>query len=882
MAMLKKMKLRLRAIFFKPRMENELQAELQFHIEREVEQNILRGMTPEEAHLAALRSFGGVQRVKEESRDERGVRFMEELWQDVRYGLRMMLKKPGFTLVAIITLAVGIAANTTIFSLADALILRPFNFPNQDRLVMVWERGEHQGGFNRGPVAPGNFSDWRKQNQSFEQLIVIHKRAFDLIGAEQPERIGGYPVSAGFFDALGVKPTLGRAFLPGEDEPGRDHVVVLKHSLWERRFGSDPNIVGKTLTLNAETFTVIGVMPPDFNFPFNGGEMWTPLAFDDKTKQNRRHHYLQAMGLLKPDVSIAQANADLDDISRRAQRIFPETNTGRTTTVVDMTKDIVREAQAYMPPLVGAVAFLLLIACANVANMMLSRSFGRRKEIAVRLALGASRWRLIRQLLTESLLLALAGGFIGLLLSFWAVDLLRSAMPEDFTKFLPGFDHLGVNRVILLFTLMISALSGILFGLLPAWQASKPNLNESLKEGVKGGSSADLHQRLRGGLVVAEIALSLVLLIGAGLMIRSFAAMFRDDMGFDPQSVLSFQLSLFGEKYSEAQRRAFYDQLLERLKATPGVMAVGAASILPMSNDGEENFFEIIGRPPFEKGKGPIADYRVVTPGYFKAIGMSLRHGRGFTDGDNEQAARVVIINETFARRFYSNQEAIGQRIILKGANRPMEIVGVAGDIKDQHLDNIPFPALYVPYAQEIRDVMSIAMRTVGEPTALTAAVRNEVMKLDPMLPVANLKTMERMIHEMTSRKRIMTTMMGVFAVIALLLAGVGLYAVMAYAVSQRTHEIGLRMALGARSSDIIQLVIGQGLKLTISGLGLGMAGAFALTRVVAPLLYGVNATDPLTITIISLSLGGVALLACWIPARRAGKVDPMIAIRCE
>lgn len=863
------------------KMEEQLEKELRFHLDLHTNDLIAQGHSPEEARRQARLALGGPEQVKEQCRDACGTKWLEDLAQDMRYSARMLKKAPSFALVAVITLAVGIAANTTIFSMTDALILRPFNFPNQQRLLMVWERGENEGGFDHGPVAPGNFNDWREQNQSFERLVAIDWRSFDLTGAHQPERFVGHGVSAGFFDALGIKPALGRAFLPGEDEPGRDQVVVLKHSLWERRFGSDPHIVGRTLTLNSKTFTVIGVAPPDFNFPFSGGEIWAPLAFDDKTKQERRNHSMRAMGLLRPGVSTAQANADLDAISRRAQRLFPETNAGRSANVVDMTEDFVRNVKIYVTPLVGTVAFVLLIACANVANMLFSRALGRQKEIAVRLALGASRWRLVRQLLTESLLLALMGGVIGLLLSVWAVDLLRGAMPEDLAKFIPGWDHSGVNRVVLLFTLMISMLTGVLFGLMPALQASKPNLNETLKEGAKGASSADSGQRLRGALVVAEVALSLVLLVGAGLMIRSFVAMLRDDVGFNPQSALSFQIFLSREKYSEAQRRGFYDQLLRRLETLPGVVAAGGASILPMSNSRADNIFEIVGRP-FEKGKEPGADYRVVTPGYFRAIGMSLRRGRGFTANDNERAPGVVIINETFARRFFPNQEALGQRIIPGGAGKPMEIVGIVGDIKDTDLDRVPSPGFYVPYAHDPQTYMGVALRAAAEPTALAATARAEVMKLDPALPIYNIKTVDRMIHERAAPKRLVTAMMGVFAGIALLLAGVGLYAVMAYAVSQRTHEIGVRMALGARSRDIMRLITGQGLKLTLAGLALGTAGAFALTRVIAPLLYGVTATDPLTFILISLSLAGAALLACWIPARRATKVDPMVALKCE
>jgi putative ABC transport system permease protein len=858
-------------------MEEELEKELRFHLDQHTNDLIAQGMDPEEARRRARLALGGPEQVKEQCRDARGIRWLEDLAQDMRYGARVLMKNPGFTLVAVITLAAGIAANTTIFSIADALVLRPFNFPNQDRLVMVWQR---PGEFGHSWVTAGDFNDWREQNQTFERLIAFDPLGFDLVEDSQPEQFGGYRVSAGFFDALGARPALGRTFLPSEHEPGHDQVVVLKHSLWKRRFGADPNIVGRTLTLNSKSFTVIGVTAPDFNFPFNSCEILTPLAFDDKAKLDRKSHGLQALGLLKPGVSIAQANADLDAIALRARRLFPETN---LSNVVEMNEDYSRDAKPYVTPLAGAVAFVLLIACANLANMLFSRAFGRRKEIAVRLALGASRRRLVRQLLTESLMLALAGGAVGLLSSYWAVHLLRAAMPENYLNLVPGLNHFGVNRNALLFTLMISIMTGMVFGLMPALQASKPNLNESLKEGAKGASSSGSRQRARGALVVAEIALSLVLLIGAGLMIRSFVAMMRDDMGFNPRGALSFTLWLPEKRYSEAQRRDFYDRLLKRLELLSGVVAAGGTNVLPMTMTYITAGFEIAGRPPSEKGQEPYAALRVVTPGYFNAIGIPLRRGRGFTDSDNEQAPRVVIVNEAFVRRFFPNQEAIGQRIIRYGfADKPMEIVGVIGDIKDTDLDRVPAPAFYFPYAQEPFEGMGVVLHAAGDPMTLAHTARDEVTKLDPTLPLHFIKTVERQIYEQTAPKRIMTSLMGVFAGIALLLSAVGLYAVMAYAVSQRTHEIGVRMALGARSGDIMGLVTSHGLKLTLAGLTLGMAGAFALTRVMEPLLYGVTPTDPLTFVLISLALAGAALLACWIPARRATKVDPMIALRCE
>src|SRR5262245_874823 len=870
-----------RRLWSRKRMEEELEKELRFHLDQHTADLIAQGLDPEEARRQARLALGGPEQVKEQCRDARGTRWLEDLLQDLRYGARMSMKNPGFTLVAVITLAAGIAANTTIFSIADALVLRPFNFPNQERLVMVW--GRAQTGYDHSWVTAGDFNDWREQNLSFERLIAFDQLGFDLVEAGPPEQFGGYRVSAGFFDTLDARPALGRAFLPGEHEVGHDQVVVLKHSLWERRFGSDPNILGKTLTLNSKPYTVIGVMPADFKFPFNGGEIWSPLAFDDKAKLDRKNHRLQVFGLLKQGVSIAQANADLDAVAQRAQRLFPETNAGSLTNVVEMNEDHSRDAKPYVAPLAGAVAFVLLIACANLANMLFSRAFGRQKEIAVRLALGASRWRLVRQLLTESLMLAIAGGAIGLLSSFWAVHLLRAAMPENYLNLVPGLNHFGVNSNALLFTLIISIVTGMVFGLMPALQASKPNLNESLKEGSKGASSSGLRQRLRGALVVAEIALSMVLLIGAGLMIRSFVAMMRDDMGFNPHGALSFTLRLSDKRYSETQRRGFYDQLIKRLESMPGVVAAGGTNVIPMTNEYITASFEIAGRPPSEKGQEPYAALRVVTPGYFSAIGIPLRRGRNFTDRDNEQTPRVVIVNEVFVRRFFPKEEAIGQRIIRYGfADMPMEIVGVAGDVKDTDLDRVPAPAFYFPYAQEPFEGMGVVLRAAVDPMTLAHTARDEVTKLDPTLPLHFIKTVERQIYEQTAPKRIMTALMGVFAAIAMLLSAVGLYAVMAYAVSQRTHEIGVRLALGARSRDIMVLVTSQGLKLTLAGLTLGIAGAFALTRIMAPLLYGVTPTDPLTFVMISLLLAGAALLACWIPARRATKVDPLVALRFE
>jgi putative ABC transport system permease protein len=868
------------------RSEHEVEEEIQSHLEIETSEKIEAGHSPEEARYAARRAFGSIAIAKEDSRAVWGLRTLEILWQDLRYGLRMMRKRPGFIMIAIGMLAIGIAANTAVFSIADGLILRPFDFPNQDRLVMIWTQSR-SAGYHHKWIPIALFTDWQEQSQSFEQLVRFSGGLDYLTGAHGPEQVWGNVVSANFFDALGVKAALGRTLQKGEDEPGRDKVVVLRHSFWQRRFNSDPEIVGKTMAINERTYTIIGVMPEKFNFPahFGHGQYWTPFTLDEKRKRDyvRRPPYNphNAFGLLKPGVSIEQANAELDSILRRAMPPdHQEMNVQPSAQVVGMSEDYVRDTKKYLPPLIGTVAFMLLIVCANLANMLFSRALGRRKEIAVRLALGASRRRLIGQMLTESMLLAIAGGLIGLLLAILAIYLLKGAIPEEMARFTPGFERLGINRIALLFNLVITMLTGVLFGLAPAWQSSKPDLNESLKEGRKGASSAGLRSRMRGALVIGEVALSLVLLIGAGLMVRSFAAMLRDDFGFKPANVLSFDLMMHWDYGWRSDGwngvRKFYDRVLERLETLPGVTAAGASDALPMGGN-ENALIGVAGPTPSEKIER-LVDFRVVTPGYFKAIGMTLKRGRDFTAADDEHAPKVVIINEALARQFFPDQDVIGQRFGLD----EQITVGIVGDARDDNLDKDAAPGFYAPFAQDPRVEMGIVLRSTVEPEALIVSVRNAMKELYPAQPILGFKTMEQRIYERTAAKRIMTIVMGVFAGIALLLAAIGLYAIMAYAVSQRTHEIGVRLALGAPRSSILRLVLGQGLKLTLTGMALGIIGGFALTKFMVSLLYGVSATDALTFILASSTLVGAAILACWLPARQATKVDPMVALRAE
>jgi putative ABC transport system permease protein len=642
--------------------------------------------------------------------------------------------------------------------------------------------------------------------------------------------------------------------------------------------------VGKTINLNRKQFTVVGVMPADFNYPYNGGEMWTPLLFDREEQKDRGDHYLRVIGLLKPGVSVAQAQAGMRSIAQRAQQQFPETNSGRDASVVTLTDDAVRGARTYVPIIMGAVVFVLLIACANVANLLLVRAASRQRETAVRLALGASRWRLIRQALTESALLGLLGGALGLLISIWAIAALARGIPEGFSRFIPGWGHLGINFTVLAFTFGLSMLAGMVAGLAPVWHSTRTNLNEAVKAGGRSDSGTSSHNRLRSVLVVSEVALSLVLLIGAGLMVRSFVEMLRADLGIKPENVLALQISLPRDSYEDKSKKlAFYEQLLARVGVLPGVVKAGAVNIVPFSSGDQSSTFQIIGRPPFPQGHEPDAQVRVTTPDYFDAIGTALRRGRLLNAQDDANATRVVLINEAFAKKFLPGEEPIDQRIDFGGGEKEVrEIIGVVADVKNDDLDEQPDPSVYLPYSQNVLPTMSLIIRATQDPTRLAPAVRSEVRAIDPSLSVSNVNTVSQMIDERISPKRLMTYILAVFALCALLLASVGIYGVMSYAVTQRTQEIGIRMALGARALDVLKLVVTNGMSLALIGVGIGLAGAFALTRLLASLLFHVTPTDAVTFAGVSISLIVVALLACYIPARRATKVDPLVALRYE
>jgi len=806
---------------------------------------------------------------------------MDAFLNDIRYAFRNLIKRPAFTLIAVLTLGIGIGANTAIFSSIYALLLKPLAFPELDRVVAIWDKNPSRGVVHN-EVAMANYLDWQAQTQSFEQLALYSWFNASITGLNQPERVQGFAVTANFLDVTGVKPIMGRNFTAEENQPGKDVVVIISYSLWQRHFGADPNILAKTITINNFPCQVVGVMPPHFNFP-KAGDVYAPLELSPEVVSNRQTHQYYVIGRLKPGASIESAQAEIDNVTARLEKQYPETNTGLGATVYPLVDDMVR---AYDKPIwitMGFVGFVLLIACANIANLMLARASGRQKEIALRAALGASRWRIMRQLLTESVIVALIGGAFGVLLGYWGIDALRWSNPGDAAKFAAGWHQLGINVPALLFTLGLSVFSGLVFGLAPALQVSKPNLNDSLKEGARQVSASS--HRLRSALVVFEIALSLVLLVGAGLSVRSFLSLVKTSPGFNPDSVMTMRLMLPRAKYQQQpQRAAFYNDLLQRVKATPGVESAAFVNYLPLGGQNSSDSYLVEGEAEPQPGRENEGRYRVATPDYFQTMRIPIVAGRGFSEQDKAGAPPVVIVNETLARKHWPGQPAVGKRIRFYGdqARTPwMEIVGVVQDVT--HELNLPVtPEYYLPHAQNSWSGMVLVARTNVDPTSLAAALRQQVWSMDKDLPVYDVKSMNEVWSMAASMYTFSSVTLGFFAAVALLLASLGIYGVMAFAVSQRTQEIGIRIALGASAPDVLKLVVKHGMKLALAGIAIGLVGAWGLTRFMKHILVGVTATDLLTFAVVPACLFVAALVACYLPARRATKVDPLVALRYE
>ena len=810
---------------------------------------------------------------------------MRLLVQDLRYGLRLLARSPGFTAIALLTLTLGIGATTAIFSVVDAVLLRALPYRDPGRLVSVFE-DESEIGFPRNTPAPANYADWKAQTQVFDNVAAIAAfRVFNLTGGEgEPERLDGAAVTQNLFAVLGVKPALGRVFLPEEDRPGAPRVVVISEGLWKRRFGGDPGLPGREIVLNGTKHAVIGVMPAGFRFPRQAIDLWTPIAFTPQQLAVRGSHYLTVVGRLKAGVTLEKANAELLVLSKRLVRAYPEANAGISRFYAEPLQDTyTHEARTGLLVLMAAVGFILLIACANMANLLLSRATGRRREVAVRTALGAARRRIMRQMLTESALLAACGGALGILLAGWCFNFLKNLVPQD----LSGTVALALDPRVLAFAVAISFASSFLFGMTPALQVSHLALSEVLKEGGRG-SAGSPRRLFRSLLVIGEVALSLMLLAGAGLLIESFARLRGLDPGFRADHVLRARLEVPRTRYRDfAQRAEFFTRALERARALPGVQAAGFTSALPLTWEGGTNSFTIEGVTP-DPSVTYDANNRVVTPGYFEAMRIPLRRGRLFEPGDGPDAEPVVIINETMARVFWPNQNPIGKR--LRFDNPPdktpwCRIVGVVGDVRQMRLNRPGRQEMYFPYLQAGYNWMvprDLVIRTAGDPLSLAVAVRQAVWAIDRDQPVSNMQSLDDLLDQEVAQRRVQTVLLGGFAMLALILACVGIYGVLSYLVTQRTPEIGVRVALGATASEVFRTVAGQGMTLTALGIAAGLAGTLALARLLGSLLFAVSSTDPLPYAGSVLVFVCVALLACYFPARRAARVDPMVALRHE
>ncbi|HUJ33380.1 MAG TPA: ABC transporter permease [Candidatus Acidoferrum sp.] len=877
--------LRVRSLFRRSAVDRELDAELRFHLDRQIAENIARGMGPSEARYAALREFGGVSQVWEECTEARGVHLLDTLLQDFRHGARVLVKNLGFTVVAVLTLALGIGANTAIFSMVDALLLHPYNFRDLDQLVLVWQDNGSDPGFDSRALAPGDAADLAAGANIFQSLATYRCHTFSLTSASDVRPVNGCGISANFFDLLGVAPALGRSFMPTEDQPGADSVAVVGYGFWRRQFGGDPNAIGKTVQLNGRTYTIVGIMPADFDFPVPM-QLWVPLALSPTDNSDRSHLSIWAIGRLKPGVSVAQARGALAGFSARLAAEYPSTNTGRRTTLLQLRRELYQYTLPLFSLLQTAAGFVLLLACANLANLLFARMVGRQKEIALRSALGAGRRRLAQLFISETVLFSLIAGAVAILVSFGTVRLLRTSISPDWTKWVPGWGGIRVDGAVLAFTILLAAVVGILFGLATVLHAGRVHLNQTLKEGG-AGSMTRARGRIRSILVVVQLMFALVLLVCAGLTIQGFMRLANIYGGFSPGSVMELEPVLPANSYTDVRKIAnLYQQLLRDTASLPGVTAAALVQNPPASNvDSDQAPFVIEGRPAPPPGETPSASLQIATPDYFRALHVALISGRTFSDEDDNAGAPVAVVSRSLAAQFFTGGNAVGQHIRLGGpdsASRWLTIVGVVDDVRQNWWDSPAQPAIYQPMLQSPVRGMVLILRTSANPAGYVSPVRDTLRRLDPSIALAGVHTLQREVTDAIGIIRIMGILMGVFGAVALALSAIGVYGVLSESVAQRTREIGIRVALGAAPRDVRKLVLGHAMKLTVIGLAIGLPVSLAINRAMSSLVFGIVSIDAAVILEFAAVLVLVALAAGYIPARRAMRVDPMIALRHE
>jgi predicted permease len=874
------------------RMLVDLDQQIRDHIEMATQENMDRGMSPEEARHAALRKFGNVTRVKEDAREVWSLVWLEQLQQDIRLGLRQLRKNPGFAAVAILTLALGIGANTAIFSVINSVLLRPLPYHDPENLVMVWEsNSQHINSHNT--VSPPNFLDWQNRNTVFSSMSFIFDERDNLTGNGDPEEIVVQNVSTNFFSLLGVNLLFGPGFRPENSQAGHDDVVILSYGLWKQRFAGDPAIVGKFIVVNGHAQTVVGVAPQNFNWFIKDGsltgarpQMWSPFVFPEAFHQHKQMgRFMTVAARLKPGVTHSQAQTEMSTIAGRLEQEDPDFDGHWGVNVVSLRDQISGDLRPALLVLFGAVAFVLLIACANVSSLLLARAASREREMAIRTAVGASRWRIGRQLLMESLLLALIGGGIGVALAVWGTNVLLGASPRN----LLDLRAVSVDLHVLLFAVAATLLAGLLFGFLPSYISAHSRVSETLKEGGRGSCSANRRAFARKAFVVAQLSLALVLLTGSGLLIRSFVRLIGVDPGFDTGHLLTFKVTLPQSKYSTDQSCiTFFQQLLARISTVPGVRSASMESFPPLTGLGAATGVHLLSQPPLAVADLPVANVRVVGPDYFAAMSIPLRVGRLFNAQELAEEKHVAIINQSFAQKYLHGTNPLGQKAVIymksdaESESQPSEIIGVVGDVHQLGLDTTPEPTVYWPHPELVMSGMTILVRSSNDPLAALSTIRNQLQQMDPELPMAAVATMDQLLADSLSRSRFTMLLLGIFAVVALVLAAVGIYGLIAYSVTQRTQELGIRIALGAERRDVLRLVFVQGTRLTLLGVAIGVLGALALSRLLGSLLFGVSATDPLTFAGVACLLVVVALLACFFPARRATRVDPMVALRYE